>query len=155
METITQAYREKRATEKEIESIPAEAMKKLSSWHWPGNIRELENFIERAVILTRGKVLEAPLSELHKMKDRGPVRTETSSSEEHIARIVKETIESMSGKSEANEFAQRQREEIIRALTECKGRVGGPHGAAAQLNLARTTLICRMKKLGINSYQFA
>src|SRR5580698_463204 len=52
---------------KEIESIPSAVMKGLTAWEWPGNIRELENFIERAVILTRGKALEVPLTELHKI----------------------------------------------------------------------------------------
>jgi formate hydrogenlyase transcriptional activator len=52
--------------QKEIESVPSAVMKGLTAWEWPGNIRELENFIERAVILTRGKALEAPLAELRK-----------------------------------------------------------------------------------------
>ena len=59
---FTQKYG--RRMEKQIESIPAAAMKKLSSWHWPGNIRELENFIERSVILTHGTALQTPIGEL-------------------------------------------------------------------------------------------
>jgi formate hydrogenlyase transcriptional activator len=59
---FTQKYA--RRMEKQIESIPAAAMKKLSSWHWPGNIRELENFIERSVILSHGTVLQVPIGEL-------------------------------------------------------------------------------------------
>src|ERR1700730_4863957 len=61
---FTQKYG--RRMQKQIESIPAENMKKLSSWHWPGNIRELENFIERSVILTHGTALEVPVSELRR-----------------------------------------------------------------------------------------
>ena len=53
-----------RRMQRQIESIPAETMKKLSRWHWPGNIRELENFIERSVILTRGTALQTPIGEL-------------------------------------------------------------------------------------------
>src|SRR6202007_591413 len=59
---FTQKYG--RLMDKQIESIPAAAMRKLSSWHWPGNIRELENFIERSVILTHGAALQAPIAEL-------------------------------------------------------------------------------------------
>ena len=63
---FTQKYG--RLMEKQIESIPAAAMKKLSSWHWPGNIRELENFIERSVILTHGAALQAPIAELSQQR---------------------------------------------------------------------------------------
>jgi formate hydrogenlyase transcriptional activator len=52
--------------QKRIEAVPASVMKGLTAWDWPGNIRELENFIERAVLLTRGKSLEAPLAEFRK-----------------------------------------------------------------------------------------
>jgi formate hydrogenlyase transcriptional activator len=55
----------------------------------------------------------------------------------------------------SNEHAKRQHEEIVRVLTECKGRVGGADGAAARMGLSRTTLISRMKKLGINPYDYA
>ena len=111
-----------RRMEKRIESIPAAAMKKLSGWNWPGNIRELENFIERSVILTHGSALEVPVGELGDGKVT-PV-TDTRHTE--------------------------QREEIVRILRETKGRVAGPSGAAARLGLKRTTLISRMKKLGID-----
>jgi formate hydrogenlyase transcriptional activator len=112
-----------RRMEKQIESIPASAMKKLSSWHWPGNIRELENLIERSVILTHGSALQVPVSELTNNGRTTPVM----------------------GIRDATE-----RDEIVRVLKETNGRVAGPKGAAAHMGLKRTTLISRMKKLGID-----
>jgi formate hydrogenlyase transcriptional activator len=97
-------------------------MKKLSSWHWPGNIRELENFIERSVILTHGPALQVPIGEL------------TANDGSSVAAGVREASE---------------REKILRALKESQGRVAGPDGAASRLGIKRTTLISRMKKLGI------
>jgi DNA-binding NtrC family response regulator len=98
-------------------------MKALTRWHWPGNIRELENFIERAVILSKGPLLRAPLAELEKPE-------EPSASDDV-------TLES-SG-----------REHILRVLHETKGVIAGPSGAAARLGLKRTTLNSKLKKLGI------
>jgi transcriptional regulator with GAF, ATPase, and Fis domain len=145
--------------EKRIETIPSAAMKALMEWDWPGNVRELANFIERAVILTRGRSLEAPLTELRKVCMEEPAQSAAvppQQGREEIARIVKETIESLDGrKSVADEHARRQREEIVRALTERKGRVGGEDGAAACLGLNRTTLLSRMKKFGIDPKQFS
>jgi formate hydrogenlyase transcriptional activator len=143
-----------RQMNKRIHSIPVATMKALVAWEWPGNIRELENFIERAVILTRGESLAAPLSELRKMATE-PIRKPASTREDFIARIVKQTIALLKDKSPENEHAKRQHEEIVRMLTECKGRVGGSDGAAMRMGLSRTTLISRMKKLGINSYEYA
>lgn len=117
---FTQKYA--RRMEKQIESIPAGAMKNLSSWQWPGNIRELENFIERSVILTHGSVLQVPIAEL---------TNHTNAPSASIA--------SNGG----------EREKILRILKETKGRVAGVDGAAARMGIKRTTLISRMKKLGI------
>jgi formate hydrogenlyase transcriptional activator len=139
---------------KRITSVPVATMKALSAWEWPGNIRELENFIERAVILTRGESLAAPLAELRKVITDEPVR-KSASREEDIARIVKQTIALLKEKSPENEHAKRQHAEIVRMLTECKGRIGGSGGAAVRMGLSRTTLISRMKRLGINSYEYA
>jgi formate hydrogenlyase transcriptional activator len=112
-----------RRMEKQIESIPAAAMKKLAAWHWPGNIRELENFIERSVILTHTSALQIPIAELGGDGKGSPVL----------------------GARQADE-----REEILRILKDTRGRVAGPQGAAARMGIKRTTLISRMKKLGIN-----
>jgi formate hydrogenlyase transcriptional activator len=135
--------------------IPAATMRALMEWDWPGNVRELANFIERAVILTRGRTLEAPLAELRRACNDGPMPGVIMQGGEEIARIVKETINALDGrKSFADEYANRQRQEIVRALTECKGRVGGDNGVAARLGLNRTTLLSRMKKLGIHAKQY-
>ncbi len=121
---FTQKYA--RRMEKQIESVPAEAMKKLSNWHWPGNIRELENFIERSVILTHGPALQVPIGEL-----AGNGRSVPAA-----------------GTREAND-----RDEIVRVLKLTHGRVAGADGAATRMGIKRTTLIARMKKLGIDPRQ--
>ena len=144
--------------QKRIEAIPPGVMKGLVAWDWPGNIRELENFIERAVILTRGKSLEAPLGELLKSPAVEVARSKHGlpAPQEEIARIVKETINALDGRRTfADQNAKKQREEIVQALTESKGRVGGPDGAAARLGVNRTTLLSRIKKFGINPFQYA
>jgi len=117
---FTQKY--SRRMEKRIDSIPTAAMKKLAAWHWPGNIRELENFIERSVILTHTSALQLPLGEIGTNGKLPPAP----------------------GSREAND-----RDEIIRILKETNGRVAGPQGAAARMGIKRTTLISRMNKLGI------
>ena len=100
-------------------------MEALTRWPWPGNIRELENFLERAVILTRGPVLYVPLAELETAEEDGDA--EPDSPTLHAA----------------------EREHILRVLRETKGQIGGDDGAAARLGLKRTTLNSKMKKLGI------
>jgi formate hydrogenlyase transcriptional activator len=134
--------------QKEIDSIPAAVMKALKSWEWPGNIRELENLVERAVILTRGRSLEAPLSELRKVN----VDNDEKAPPDHdISRIVKETIEALHATGAmADRDTKKKRDAIVRALTVSRGRVGGPDGAASRMGLNRTTLLARMKKLGID-----
>jgi formate hydrogenlyase transcriptional activator len=120
---FTQKYA--RRMEKRIESIPTAAMKKLAAWHWPGNIRELENFIERSVILTHAPALQVPVSEI------GSNGASLSIS--------------VPGPRQFDD-----REGILRVLKDTRGRVAGPQGAAARMGLKRTTLISRMKKLGID-----
>ena len=140
--------------EKRIETILADHMKALMDWDWPGNVRELANVIERAVILTRGTCLEAPLTELRKVQTDEATHTRAPQEHERIARIVKETINALDSKKPfLDEHAEKQRVEIMRALTECNGRVGGENGAAARLGLNRTTLLSRMKKFGIDPRQ--
>jgi formate hydrogenlyase transcriptional activator len=142
--------------QKKIEGVPAAATKRLTVWEWPGNIRELENFMERAVILTRGKSLEAPLAELRKLNADEPAHAPAPQGQEDIARIVKETINALGDKkSVADDYDKQQREEIVRVLTESKGRVGGADGAAARMGVNRTTLLARMKKFGIDPRQYA
>ena len=142
--------------QKSIDTIPLAVMKGLTAWEWPGNIRELENFIERAVILTRGRSLEAPLSELRKVATTTSTANAGHAVQNDIARIVKETITALSARKDfGHEPANEQREEIVRALTESKGRVGGADGAAARMGMNRTTLVMRMKKLGIDPTQYA
>jgi formate hydrogenlyase transcriptional activator len=116
-----------RRMNKGIDTIPTETMAALSRYHWPGNIRELENFIERAVILSRGSSLAAPLSEL---KARRAVPADSNGV--HLS-----TLE------------EAEREHIRQALQQANWLVGGPSGAAARLGLKRTTLQSRMAKLGI------
>ena len=110
---------------KVIESIPDETMEALVRWPWPGNIRELENFLERAVILTRGPVLYVPLAELQMAQEREETAVESPT------------------------LHEAEREHILRVLRECKGQIGGEDGAAARLGLKRTTLNSKLKKLGI------
>jgi formate hydrogenlyase transcriptional activator len=129
--------------QKKIDLISPVVMKGLMAWEWPGNIRELENFIERAVIVTRGRSLEAPLGELR--------RTNTV----ELPRADRR-INSQSDKTRViDEFERRQRDEMIRTLTACKGRVGGMDGAAVRLGVNRTTFLARMKKFGIYAKQYA
>src|SRR5215469_4396797 len=141
--------------QKRVNSIPVATMKALTAWDWPGNIRELENFIERAVILTKGESLAAPLAELRKLPTVEPVRESLPKREDDVARIVEETIASLKGKTARDGNTKKRHDEIIRVLTECKGRVGGAEGAAVRMGLSRTTLMYRMKKLGIDPYDYA
>lgn len=143
--------------QKRIEAIPVAVMKGLTTWEWPGNIRELENFVERAVILTRGKSLEAPLAELHKLESGEPRAVAAQAAQQDIVRIVKETVDALGGgfRKDSDERTKKQREEIVQALTESKGRVGGADGAAARMGINRTTLLSRMKKLAIDPRAYA
>jgi formate hydrogenlyase transcriptional activator len=111
-----------RRMDRHIETISAESMDRLYRYDWPGNIRELENLIERAVIVSKGPVLRIP--ELD-------VRAETVD-------------------AGAQTLAAAEREHIIRVLNETNWVLSGPAGAAARLGMKRTTLQSRMKKLGIS-----
>jgi formate hydrogenlyase transcriptional activator len=138
--------------QKKIDLISPVVLKGLKAWEWPGNIRELENFIERAVILTRGRSLDAPLGELRRTNTVEFPRADHRTFEP----VVAERINSQSDKTSVLDgYERRQRDEIIRVLTACKGRVGGADGAAARLAVNRTTLLARMKKFGIYAKQYA
>jgi transcriptional regulator with GAF, ATPase, and Fis domain len=106
---------------KSIDTIPTHAMNALVDWNWPGNIRELENFIQRCVILTDSSVLTVPVGEL-----TGPANV-------------------ASGRR--SEPAERQL--ILAALREANGVIGGGSGAAMRLGMKRTTFYSKMKKLNI------
>ena len=138
--------------QKKIEAISPAVMKGLTAWEWPGNIRELENFIERAVIVTRGRSLDAPLGELRKTNTVVFPRAE----QHNVEQVAGERVDSPTDiTSVAGEYERRQRDQIIRALSACKGRVGGADGAAASLGMNRTTFLSRMKKFGIYAKQYA
>jgi len=111
---------------RDIETIPASALEALTQYDWPGNIRELQNVLERSVILTNGSTLHVAMPELADAAVPGSQRSR-----------------SLEG-SHASE-----RDRIIKALEEAKGQVGGPNGAAARLGLKRTTLQNRMQKYKI------
>jgi formate hydrogenlyase transcriptional activator len=145
-----------RQMQKKIEAISPAVMRGLTAWEWPGNIRELENFVERAVIVTRGKSLEAPLGELRKLDTEEPATVARNLAQEDISQIVKETLNALNGnKSGTNERARRQRDELVRVLTETRGRVGGADGAAARMGINRTTLYARLRKFGIQPQQYS
>jgi len=118
------AQRYSRRMNRHIETVSTETIAALERYHWPGNIRELENLIERAVILSPSPVLHIPLSELKSNPDGQTSGLPT--------------------------LAEAERDHILRALEESKWVLGGPKGAAAMLGMKRTTLQSRMQKLGIS-----
>jgi formate hydrogenlyase transcriptional activator len=114
-----------RRMNRRIETIPPHAMEALTSYSWSGNVRELQNFIERSVILSSGGVLRAPLAEL-KRADR------------------------QSNASELSTLEEVEREHVLRAVRASNWVLGGPNGAAARLGMKRTTLAYRIRKLHIS-----
>jgi formate hydrogenlyase transcriptional activator len=112
-----------RRMSRRIDTILASTMEQLTDYPWPGNIRELQNFIERAVILTTGSTLCAPLDDL-----KSPVETEPA----------------------GTTLKQVESGHILKILRETRWVVGGPKGAAARLGLKRTTLMGKMKRLGLS-----
>src|SRR5262245_44743541 len=118
---FTQKYA--RRMGKSIDAVPAAVMQKLMRWHWPGNVRELENLVERSVILTSGSTLTVSLPQ------------------------------KMSGAIDAAAVIGHHEEQarILNILRETKGRISGPNGAALRLGVKRSTLLDRMKKLGIDA----
>jgi formate hydrogenlyase transcriptional activator len=110
---------------KRIEVIPDEAVQAMMNWRWPGNIRELENFIERSVILSEGNRLTPPLGELREEASRPPTSSDLT-------------------------LRDREHEHIVEILRQTRGALSGPSGAAARLGLKRTTLQYKMQRLGIS-----
>jgi formate hydrogenlyase transcriptional activator len=109
---------------KQIENIPSETISALASYDWPGNIRELQNFIERSVILSAGSAFRPPLAQLKRFPE--------------IQSIAAITLE------------EAERDHIRKTLEQTRWVVAGPHGAAARLGIKRSTLYFRMQKLGIS-----
>jgi formate hydrogenlyase transcriptional activator len=118
-----------RLMEKRIRTIPARAIEALTNAPWPGNIRELENFIERCMILTRGDQLFVPVEEL-----AGPAALRPMP---------------------ASTFHEAERRAIIDALRACSGRLAGRSGAADRLGLKRTTLQRKMSRLNISRSDYS
>jgi formate hydrogenlyase transcriptional activator len=109
---------------KQIENIPPDTMSALTSYEWPGNIRELQNFIERSVIVSAGPVLRPPLAELKRCPE--------------VLSVGAITLE------------EAERDHIRKTLEQTRWVVAGPNGAAARLGIKRSTLYFRMQKLGIS-----
>jgi formate hydrogenlyase transcriptional activator len=110
---------------KPIDVIPDEVMEALKTHDWPGNVRELQNFIERALVFSPGSVLRPPLTDLRRMMKQSAAASCT--------------------------LAEALREHILRVLKETDGKIGGQSGAAKRLGVPRTTLVYRMRKLGIQT----
>jgi formate hydrogenlyase transcriptional activator len=124
-----------RRMKKVMDTIPSEAMDALCRYHWPGNIRELQNVIERAVIISTGPALRVDVSDL-KLRKGG-----FSAEEPASPKLTNRTLDDV--------LKETQRQQILKALKECNWVVSGPGGAAAHLGMKRSTLQLRMQKLGI------
>ena len=122
--------RASRQMQKRIRSVPKQAMEALVNSGWPGNIRELENFIERCVILTQGEELNVPRAELKRA----------------VTRAVSPG---------ASTFEEAERQVIIDALKIASGKISGKGGAAERLGLKRTTLQNKMRKLNISRTEYS
>jgi formate hydrogenlyase transcriptional activator len=127
-----------RRLNKTVEYVPAEVMDALANYAWPGNIRELENLIERAVLLSPGKELRVPLAEL---KPGGGLADPAAS----FATLST----GLSATASIATLEEAERQHILRALRQTEWRIAGPRGAATVLGMKRTTLQARMRKLGI------
>ncbi|MGO1238697.1 MAG: sigma 54-interacting transcriptional regulator, partial [Hafnia alvei] len=131
-----------------IDSIPTETIRMLCDLPWPGNIRELENIIERAVILTRGPVLNLQLNELQYHLSP-PLVHKPAQATPSSWPVTPAAGKAPHAPAQGGESSERER--ILAALRESNGIVAGPRGAAARLGLKRTTLISRMQRLGISA----
>jgi formate hydrogenlyase transcriptional activator len=109
-----------------VDHIPSETMDAMVAYEWPGNVRQLQNFIEHGVIVSRGASFEPPLGQLRLPKSASAPKKNTKTLEDAT------------------------RDHVLQALEDTKWVVGGRHGAAARLGIARTTLIAKMRRLGID-----
>jgi formate hydrogenlyase transcriptional activator len=165
-----------RRLKKPVERIPAETMAALTAYNWPGNIRELQNLLERAVTLSRSSVLEIPIAELKRSGTTASTGTPTgpfsgpaayssigsatgpstgSSSAASSATPPSSTsgspsIAGPSGGNNGVTLESVERDHILKVLHDANWVIGGPTGAAARLGMNRTTLNNRLRKLGIH-----
>jgi formate hydrogenlyase transcriptional activator len=126
-----------RHMKKVMETIPSATMDALCRYHWPGNIRELQNVIERAVIISTGPALSVDVADLKFPKTNHPeerVAPPNSSTNGGLNHLLEET----------------ERQQVLQALKQCNWVVAGPDGAAALLGVNRSTLQVRIRKLGIS-----
>jgi formate hydrogenlyase transcriptional activator len=130
-----------RRMNKKIETISSDTLKQMRQYHWPGNIRELQNVIERAVILSTGPVLNVPLSEVQSR----PALATADGKGRPAPRL-----ESSAGKDIRNVLEETERKHILNVLSETNWVVAGPHGAASRLGMKRSTLQLRIRKLGLS-----
>ncbi len=124
-----------RRMKKVIETIPSATMDALCQYHWPGNIRELQNVIERAVIISTGPALSVDVADL-KFPKAGPPAEKPASPKSTTGALH-------------NVLEETERQQILKAVKQSNWIVAGPNGAAARLGMKRSTLQKRMHKLGI------
>src|SRR4029077_14769201 len=134
-----------RRMNKKIETISSETLKQMRQYHWPGNIRELQNVIERAVILARGPVLNVPLGEIQSRRSLASVNGNgngDAQSEFSADKDIRDVLE------------ETERKHILNVLSQTNWVVAGPNGAAIRLGMKRSTLQLRMRKLGLSRENF-
>jgi formate hydrogenlyase transcriptional activator len=129
-----------RRISKTIDTIPSETMTTLVKYPWPGNIRELQNVIERAVILTKGPVLNIPSDDL---------RVPNGNSMAQAAAAGGQSTSPAGSQNMRAVLDDAERQQIVAALEQTNWIVAGPNGAATRLGIKRSTLQSRMQKLGI------
>ena len=130
-----------RRMNKRIETISSETLTQMRRYHWPGNIRELQNVIERAVILSASPVLNVPLSEIQSRASVAPIDGN---------RNFGKKPESWAGNPIRDVLEETERKHILNVLSQTNWVVAGPNGAAVRLGMKRSTLQLRMRKLGLS-----
>ena len=128
---------------KTIDAIPADIMSALVRYPWPGNIRELQNVIERAAILATGPVLIVRSEDLHPA-DEAPAAPSVSATAP-----AKDLVPPVPARRMRDAVIDAERQQILAALEKSNWKVGGPDGAAARLGMKRSTLQSRMHRLGV------